>query len=237
MRVRRGLRRRTGLRRGRVRRVLDLRRLQRAQQQRDLDPLRARLHRRSLQRVHVEQSVRRRPGVRPGNLRHLRPRFAVRTERTVRRQLLRVLRRCELRVRTALRSRRLRLQLSPPSPRLAVAASATSTPVFSPIGGRASPTRRRRHSPPNAIRQMVPLPSSLTNSAPSRATATPTGRAQTASSSTTKPVMKSSYSPVGTPPSRGTAITFGPVRLPRFHDPWSDANAAPLYFGGNAALL
>jgi hypothetical protein len=80
-------------------------------------PLRARLRRRSLQRVHLEQSVRRRPGVRHGNLRHVRHRFAVRTERAVRRQLLRVLRRCELRLRTTLRGRRLCLELNAaPSP-------------------------------------------------------------------------------------------------------------------------
>ena len=57
-------------------------------------------------------------------------------------------------------------------------------------------------------RQIVPLPSSDTSSAPSRATATPTGRPQTSESLTTKPVTKSSYSPVGTPSLRRMRMTL-----------------------------
>jgi hypothetical protein len=48
-------------------------------------------------------------------------------------------------------------------------------------------------------RKIVPLPSSLTSSAPSVVTATPAGRPQTVSLSSRKPVMKSWYSPVGLP--------------------------------------
>ncbi len=55
---------------------------------------------------------------------------------------------------------------------------------------------------PKAMRQIVPLPSSLKRRAPSCATATPTGRPQTRLSSMTKPVRKSSYSPPGMPSRR-----------------------------------
>lgn len=48
-------------------------------------------------------------------------------------------------------------------------------------------------------RYTTPLPSSLTNSAPSGVPTTPVGRPQVWSLSTMKPVMKSMYSPVGLP--------------------------------------
>ncbi len=67
--------------------------------------------------------------------------------------------------------------------------------------------RKRAHLP-GATRQIVPLPSSLTRSAPSCATATLTGRPQTRSSSTTKPVRKSSYAPSGTPSRRWMRMTL-----------------------------
>src|ERR1041385_9217271 len=57
-------------------------------------------------------------------------------------------------------------------------------------------------------RHTVPLPSSVTNNAPSCATVTPTGRPQTFLLSTTKPVRKSSYCPVGTPSFSSTRMTL-----------------------------
>src|SRR5882762_8885757 len=92
-------------------------------------------------------------------------------------------------------------------------------------------TERRLHR--RLTRQIVPLPSSVTNSEPSFATATPTGRPQTWESETTKPVMKSSYSPVGLPlPSNSSRTTLYPVRLSRFQDPCIVAKALPLYSAG-----
>src|SRR6267154_6146053 len=59
------------------------------------------------------------------------------------------------------------------------------------------------------MRQMVPLPSSVTRSDPSCAATNPTGRPQTCLSEITMPVMKSSYSPVGLPvPSKGRRTTL-----------------------------
>jgi len=65
-------------------------------------------------------------------------------------------------------------------------------------------------SPPPryAMRQIVPLPSSLTSNDPSWATAIPTGRAHTAWSEATKPVRKSSYSPFGLPLAKRSRIPF-----------------------------
>src|SRR5689334_13896868 len=70
-----------------------------------------------------------------------------------------------------------------------------------------------------AIRQIVPLPSSVISKAPSCATVTPTGRPQTLRSLVTKPVRKSSYRPVGTPLFNGIRTSLYPVRVARFHDP------------------
>jgi hypothetical protein len=83
------------------------------------------------------------------------------------------------------------------------------------------------------IRQIVPLASSDTRSAPSRATATPTGLPHTLESLMTNPVRKSWYPPVGDPSLRGILITLYPVRLDRFHDPCWAANPSPQYSDGN----
>ncbi len=58
------------------------------------------------------------------------------------------------------------------------------------------------------IRQIVPLASSDTRSAPSCATATPTGLPHTSESPATNPVRKSWYSPVGDPSFRRIRITL-----------------------------
>ena len=58
------------------------------------------------------------------------------------------------------------------------------------------------------IRQIVPLASSDTRSAPSCATVTPTGLPHTSESLMTKPVRKSWYSPVGDPSFRGIRMTL-----------------------------
>jgi hypothetical protein len=58
------------------------------------------------------------------------------------------------------------------------------------------------------IRQIVPLASSDTRSAPSCATATPTGLPHTSESLMTNPVRKSWYTPVGDPSFRRTRMTL-----------------------------
>jgi hypothetical protein len=108
------LRQRTSVRRRGVRRVLDVRRLQRQERRLLRWPFGARLRGGRLQRLHGEQPVRRRRSLRRGDLRHVRHRLAVRAERAMRRQRLRVLGRRAVRVRAALRRGRLRRELTMP---------------------------------------------------------------------------------------------------------------------------